>query len=637
MTSTDLEKPIVALSVALAGKREIARGLRSELTADLQLVFRQLEAALAAVHADAARGRPLSLRFDDGRAARLTLVTGLADGADQLASEVFLSAQGRGPAVEKSLGAVLPCPRTEFVHNSPVEDRETFDRLAERCDFVIELDGGLPGANEGPPPARHEAVRQRAAAFHAQSEFLLRLGDLLIAVDDLAGHSQVGGTRQTIRAAVEFGLPVILVRLGEPGFAILRTRLDIDEPLQLQGQHAAAAVDELVAQLLGRPSAPADAYVEALFQEFYGADARPGALNLEPLLSAAWSAFERRLTRRRQPVSSSGGSAPYMTYRRRASLLSRRYAGLYRGSFLVGYALAVAAVTLAALSLLALVLAGAGAMPETAGLAVLGWLGILKLLAVAGMAWLAKQAHVRRLSHRAADYRYLSERLRTMTFLPYAGSLRPPAHLSQPYTTRVTTQGAIDQLFYSIVRAVEPSAAFGAPDERRISLSAAQGMAVVGHEWVSVQRRYHQDNAAGLARMSERLETWGRRLNNVIVGIVLIDLALVALDLLHLLPASVAGLLREGLEPVLIAVAAILPAAVASLNGVRFQSEVARLADRSEQMGYELLGVEDRAGAMAARGARLADVLHVAEDAARLTLDEVSEWTAIYGKEFVEM
>ena len=30
-------------------------------------------------------------------------------------------------------------------------------------------------------------------------------------------------------------------------------------------------------------------------------------------------------------------------------------------------------------------------------------------------------------------------------------------------------------------------------------------------------------------------------------------------------------------------------------------------------------------------------LLHLANDAARLTLDEVAEWSAIYGKEFVEM
>jgi hypothetical protein len=33
----------------------------------------------------------------------------------------------------------------------------------------------------------------------------------------------------------------------------------------------------------------------------------------------------------------------------------------------------------------------------------------------------------------------------------------------------------------------------------------------------------------------------------------------------------------------------------------------------------------------------MADALHLAGDAARLMLDEVAEWSAIYGKEFVEM
>jgi len=91
------------------------------------------------------------------------------------------------------------------------------------------------------------------------------------------------------------------------------------------------------------------------------------------------------------------------------------------------------------------------------------------------------------------------------------------------------------------------------------------------------------------------------------------------------------------LAPGLIFLAAVLPAAVASLNGVRFQSECARLSDRSAQMAVQLGLLQERANMPRPRPARMLDALRLAEDVARLTLDEVAEWSAIYGKEFVEM
>ena len=240
-------------------------------------------------------------------------------------------------------------------------------------------------------------------------------------------------------------------------------------------------------------------------------------------------------------------------------------------------------------------------------------------------------------SHRAADYRYLSERLRAMIFLPHVGSLRAPPHLSQPYATRVATQGIIDRLFDSIARQAEPLKTLGAAEGKTIRPDAQAAMRVVGSEWIAVQGDYHHNNAIVLQGMTHWLESGARRLNGLIIAIVLIDLALVALDMAGLVPHMLSTVLHQGVEPVLIAMAAILPAAVASMNGVRFQSEFSRLADRSEQMKYELAHLEKRARMLWQRSDRMLDVLHVAEDAARLTLDEVADWTALYGQEVLEM
>src|SRR5260221_725296 len=86
---------------------------------------------------------------------------------------------------------------------------------------------GFPGAGGG---GAEKDRRDRGDAFSAQSEVLLRNADILIAVDDPFDAGKTGGTREAIRKALEVGLPVVLMHLGEPGLAVLRTRADFDDP-----------------------------------------------------------------------------------------------------------------------------------------------------------------------------------------------------------------------------------------------------------------------------------------------------------------------------------------------------------------------------------------------------------------------
>ena len=144
-------------------------------------------------------------------------------------------------------------------------------------------------------------------------------------------------------------------------------------------------------------------------------------------------------------------------------------------------------------------------------------------------------------------------------------------------------------------------------------------------------------------RISEAFENAGKMMSLIVIGVVAIDLPIIALGLIF--PHSFHAL--HMLSPWLLFLAAVLPAAVASTNGLRVQSECARLADRSLQM-ERMLGVLraradatfaeiDAAGTTAAtRAGRTVDVLNLAEDCAQLTLDEVVEWSFVYAKEIVE-
>jgi hypothetical protein len=638
------------LGVAVAGKRQIPAAAAAAVEEELVIALRALAARLESLRdgresslAEAGRAQLFSL----AEPARLTLVTGLADGADRTAADVFLALRKESPDVERVLGAVLPCDAAQFVSDSPVEDTAGFQRQAGACGFIIELDGTMRQSSATPFDGRPGGANgERNDAFVAQAEILLRQADVLIAVDDPTDEGKVGGTRQTVRNALQLGLPVILIRLGIEGMAILRARADFDQPVLLPRAAAGVAVWRLAGELVGADSAGRDPeYVEALVQEFFAPHSPPWDYRV-----ALWSWFEGLFSRsaRRSPPTAppaspspaspahaaSLGASSLARYRRRASALSRYYAGVYRGSFLLGYFLAVVAIALAVGSLVRLLWEPAG--PTSTPLLIV--LSVLKLSVLVWIARLARNANHQRLAHRAADYRYLSERLRAMSFLPGAGSLRAPSSWSLPYTTRVMEQGVIDRIFLGVVREVNPlDASMGVREGAVIRQTPAVALDVVRREWLVGQRQYHERNARTLGRMSEWFDHLSRRINQAVILIVAADVLVLILHATGVVPEVFDHLLHHDGATLLVSLAAILPAAIASLNGVRFQSECARLADRSEHMAVQLKAIEDRAGLLDLRPLRALDALRLAEDVATLTIDEVAEWSAIYGKEFVEM
>jgi hypothetical protein len=633
-------KPIVALTLALAGKRRIEAEAAPRLGEGIALVFHAVAGRLASLCEPGAVGDSLSLRFATEAPPRLTLITGLADGADQLASRLFLGPNGDFPEVERVLGAVLPCDRAAFVARSGLADEAGFAAAAAACAFVVELDGDLPAApgepHEGEGPEARHARAERGRAFRDQSEILLRQADILIAIDDPRDDGRIGGTRETIRTALDLGMPVVQLRLGHDEIALLRSRADFDEPAPLPESHAVEALWTLVAELVGAGAAAHDAgYVKSLIGEFYAPEAPSSGL-----LNRLWEGFEG-VFKDPARMPADDAAPAYQPYRRRASALSAYYASLYRGSFLLGYALAVVAVLLAVGALAMFPLRPLLRL-DTLGLdTTLTLLGLAKLAVVVAILRLASRANHDRLAHRAADYRYLSERLRAMIFLPHAAALRSPYNWSLPYTTRVSAQDVIDRLFLSIVRQAGPLEVIPGPrDGVAMRPEAGRALAMIRTRWLAGQRRYHERNHLMQHRMSRWLERMSRRLNQWVIGIVVVDLALAALGVAgwaQWLPRSLESWVNGGATPTLIALAAILPAAVASLNGVQFQSECSRLADRSEHMAAQLRQLEERSSLARLRPVRLLDALRLGEDVAKSTIDEVAEWSAIYGKDFVEM
>jgi len=221
----------IGLTLALVGKRKIEHTHFSEMRDALILVFDAVESQISA---------------DPGVGfSRLTLITGLADGADQFAARTFL--EGRSDRCQRVLGAILPCSSDDFARYSPVEDLAAFERAVADCAFVTVLRGHL----RPEPPAgldtelMRQARRARGDAFAAQADALLQEADILIAVDDPDEEGAVGGTRHTLHRALSRAMPTILLHLGRPGVSFPVASLPLDAAATLEGDTARLAIRKI--------------------------------------------------------------------------------------------------------------------------------------------------------------------------------------------------------------------------------------------------------------------------------------------------------------------------------------------------------------------------------------------------------
>lgn len=171
----------------------------------------------------------------------ISLASGLADGADQIVSEEFLS--GAAGRIKRSISAILPFDVSTYVDKSPIANTARFKLLFDRSSPALVLPGRYASGKD-------EAAKGiRAAAYRAQANTLLDNSDLLIAVDNPAGSARAGGTRETISRAISRGRAVVLLSIGDTRILVL------DQPPESRGstnshQHWRTSLDQLVRSLL---------------------------------------------------------------------------------------------------------------------------------------------------------------------------------------------------------------------------------------------------------------------------------------------------------------------------------------------------------------------------------------------------
>ena len=683
--------------------RVAARAERRRLERALPHVLEALGHTLAAIAPRASVTQVRESRVDgfySSQCPLLRLVTGLCEGADALAAQLLdrvniatdsndtCGANAR--CLETELAAVIPFAVETYRRSRPDSFQGEFDRQLASCAWVLELDG----IYEKPVSDTTEAKKRRARVYRAQSSFLLRQSDILIAAANPDRPSKPGGTLETVREALAFGLPIVFIHTGlDDDNVFLIDPLDDMYSILTESPQSRSDWKSMlrawVTEITVAPDAernPGESSQEQAIQhgakllaEFFDhpelppRDARGQRRN--GCREWAWSWFEKRF-RPKVSITSDPPLAPFSIFRKRATDLNAHYSGQYRGAFLLNYSLAIVAVVLAAFSLTLLGVANQSSHVTLASTAPTAWLlPVLLLLAavklgiVAFIASNTRRANRDRWNDRAVDYRYLAERLRGMYYLPLAGCHQPPAAAPPQFASRVVRQSAMDWLFDAIVRAISPADmphahaktipahnGKGTVTVRKlVTLDPRKTAAQVRDAWIGEQAKYHDRNARTMHAMHHRMEQIATLLSWSVIAVVGFDLLLIGGKILHWLPESCVPFAKAA-TPWMIFISAVLPAAVAALGGIRFQSECQRLAERSAVMRTMLAGRGLRESPSPGGRWELADTLvqrldtlaqspatdpgSAAHEVLRLTervandfVQEAAEWSVLYAKE----
>lgn len=686
-----LKKPRLVLRVGVAGAIRLTDAHRERLRDVFKDVYRVLAKRLEALAPGlGSQARPdiCSYYSSDGAQARplLRVVSGLADGSDQLAFESLLAVQDEarsdvsqpGSRTDFELVAVLPCDAASFRDNSEVKHKDAFNTLLDRCTYTIELDGRCV-----PHSAAHAApdrltIERRSRAFRVQASVLLRQCDLLIAAADLDSAAGVGGTRDTMAAAVSLGTPVILISAapadGDPRVSVVARPVDLERAGEEQRTPWAQSVEQLVTRILADPrTARAGPYARdgsdvgaaqlaaaeaELLDEFFDGGERTA--RVRPRL---WSLFVHRFHR----LTATGADAaiePFGAFRARAAHLSAHYTGLYRGAFLVNYTLAAVAVALAVATLVYLLVLERHRSPDRA--ATMLAIAILELAVLIAIFVNTHHGNNHHWNSKAVDYRYLAERLRSMYYLAPMGAQRLATPRVARYAATALRQSVVEWLLQAVIRETPPGtgmvqssrprhthgphAASASESGSTVARSDVErALGAVSENWLAAQIAYHRATSHTQLHMHRWIQRWVWRLNLAVIIIVSIDVALILARMLGLQSGWVEA--GHSYGPALVFLAAVLPAAVASLNSIRFQSECLRIAERSAVMVEMLEGWRAECEVLRTRmrasrqeqdgrnrdpGAWTLEAVELGESCAQMTSDEVAEWSVLYSRDLLE-
>lgn len=582
------------------------------------------------------------------------VISALADGGDQLAAEAALQASRTHRDANDAkfeLHCILPFEPDKYSKNT-IKNKAAFDRLFESAKTVLILDGVYQAdgnAADKQAPENFIPRRRRQKAYRALAWFTLQQSDIVVAIWDPNREGKPGGTEETLRQALQSNIPVIWINTFEDNAVriisqeeevdwanetkttqtdwevnlarVLRSLLLPVEPALLHESKVGGVHRWMNALLGGEEQRPT---LRDWTNEFLG-----GAKVSPTLRQSLWTKMTS------VPESSPGGAPPvashraeepaFESHRERAETLSQYYAGLYRGAFLFNYLAGFFAI------LLAVTAALLASLPHGINRWVSLALAFTEFVTISLILVNTKQANRGAWHRKSIDYRFLAELFRTMNYLAPLGCSTPQSHVWIQYAAHNPRQTWMHWLFRSVLRQA-PSVVPGFDSVREVRFDQKRVTACLERvilDWIPRQLEHHEVNANNMARIFKFIELGGRWIffaTLIFVGLhIVLDLLLICFGT-HL---------AEKLQPWLVFLAAVLPAAVLAANGFRYQAECRRLWERSQSMAEQLkkhLESFERLAkpALAPEGCQSWDVARTTVAFAQEMVDEVADWRIVY-------
>lgn len=573
-------RPVATVAVGAVGHRSI--GIAGEAAEQVLETLTELFRMLAdAVRESARIGGPF---FADAPPT-LRLVGMMSNGADLLAGK---AASAAGAEIVCVLPFALETYRADFPDAASA-------RLADTLIATAKSRLELPGTRE-----------EGARAYERANDVILSNCDLLIAVWDGARASGRAGTGDVVEAALANGMTVLVVDPAQPRRVQLLVR-GPDEPLRIGATdlERRALTRDLVARIVG-----------SVLQPPVGITRRRGYLDFlaEPARSIAWRPEYGLLLRLLSPPRPVAPPKPLGVadpadmppidpllearlakldhVRERAGQLAARYGRLRRSSLVSSY---FVLITVACVSGFVGILVPA--LSETT---------IAIQLAAAGLVALDHGVgRWRRWRERWMDYRSLAERLRVLRLLQPFGVARP-SDRALPYRAKPSWT---DWYITRTARMV------GLPDIVIGPQELAATVRALADIEIPEQIAYHRSTFRQLGILERRLSSSSN-----------VTLAASILAAGSLLIAKQWGAGERDWAPIASLLLAIFPAAMNAVQGIRSETDLIRLVERSATTAAALVRLRrsvldppltyDRV----ARSLTLASVLMA---------DELTEWRMV--------